>query len=402
MKSTQIPYFCWRDGRPRWVPGPKLRAAGLKGRDLKDESGAWLSKGAAIDAAEALNKQAAAFMAGHAELPAAAERRTVGALIARYKSGKRYGKIAAATRAGYDQYLGMIERWAGDQLVAHIDGDGIENFCEEVAEERGAATANALLRTIKLLLNFGVKKLEWLSRNRAVGVEFHRTDGRRVMWTPEEVEAFVACADWLGVPAQGDAVMLAVLTAQRKADLLTLPEVTIEQARIAIKQRKRGRMAFVPLTAPLIARLEDMRRRKREKWPNVAFHHELIAGNGKPYDPRGGEFGYEFRAVRAIAAGGLDLIPPLRAQRTEGAYARAPFRVQPGLNVKTFADLRDTAVTWLCAAGCTIPEIANISGHSLKTVQTLLDEHYFVRNAELATSAGVKLDAYLATKGMGR
>lgn len=48
-------YFIWRNGRPRWEPGPTLRAKGARGCDLKDESGNWLSLGAAIDAAQKLN-----------------------------------------------------------------------------------------------------------------------------------------------------------------------------------------------------------------------------------------------------------------------------------------------------------------------------------------------------------
>jgi hypothetical protein len=51
--------------RPRWEPWPAARAAGLKGRDLRDLSGAWLARGAAMDAADARSIWARAIIATH-------------------------------------------------------------------------------------------------------------------------------------------------------------------------------------------------------------------------------------------------------------------------------------------------------------------------------------------------
>jgi integrase len=60
-----------------------------------------------------------------------------------------------------------------------------------------------------------------------------------------------------------------------------------------------------------------------------------------------------------------------------------------------FHDLRGTAVTRLALAGCTVPEIAAITGHSIMTVQQILDAHYLGGRIELAESAIKKLsEAY--------
>ena len=56
-------------------------------------------------------------------------------------------------------------------------------------------------------------------------------------------------------------------------------------------------------------------------------------------------------------------------------------------------DLRDTAVTWLFHAGCTIGEICAITGHSLQTATQIL-EHYFARHPELADSAIDKVELW--------
>lgn len=48
-KRSPHPHVSWRGGRPRFTPGPELRAAGHKSRDLKHDDGRWFSFGEAID-----------------------------------------------------------------------------------------------------------------------------------------------------------------------------------------------------------------------------------------------------------------------------------------------------------------------------------------------------------------
>jgi integrase len=44
-----------------------------------------------------------------------------------------------------------------------------------------------------------------------------------------------------------------------------------------------------------------------------------------------------------------------------------------GIRGLTFHDLRGTAVLRLALASCTVPEIATITGHSIRDVQSILD-----------------------------
>ncbi len=143
-----------------------------------------------------------------------------------------------------------------------------------------------------------------------------------------------------------------------------------------------------------------MRARKRERWPNVSFAHELVDMNGQPYTPT--RLTHEHEAVRALASGLVfalqdaaeyvgrilwpDVVPPARRN--------PPFTPIASIWSKRFQDLRDTAVTDMFEAGCDIAKIATITGHSLKTVQEILDKHYFVRHAGLAIDAGKLLDAH--------
>jgi integrase len=88
----------------------------------------------------------------------------------------------------------------------------------------------------------------------------------------------------------------------------------------------------------------------------------LTTSTGRPW--KADHFRHEWRA--AIIAAGLD-----------------------GLH---FHDLRGTAVTMLHEAGCTTAEIASITGHSMRTVEVIL-EKYTARTRALAIAAMRKLEA---------
>jgi integrase len=72
------------------------------------------------------------------------------------------------------------------------------------------------------------------------------------------------------------------------------------------------------------------------------------------------------------------------------AFARAK------LDDLHFHDLRGTAVTRLALAGCTVPQIAAITGHSLRDVEEILKAHYLGGQSELADQAIAK---YVAAFG---
>jgi hypothetical protein len=57
-----------------------------------------------------------------------------------------------------------------------------------------------------------------------------------------------------------------------------------------------------------------------------------------------------------------------------------------------FHDLRGTAVTRLALSGCTVPEIAAITGHSPRDVGAILEAHNLGGRVELAEQAILKLD----------
>lgn len=66
-----------------------------------------------------------------------------------------------------------------------------------------------------------------------------------------------------------------------------------------------------------------------------------------------------------------------------------------------FHDLRGTTVTLLAEAGCTVPEIASITGHSLRTAQAILDR-YLARTDQLRSQAVGRLENKIQTDSANR
>jgi integrase len=140
-----------------------------------------------------------------------------------------------------------------------------------------------------------------------------------------------------------------------------------------LRQRKTGALVSVRALPQLVDRLDAVRERNR------------LAGRVARtivFDPRSGEpwnehtFRHRFAELRAIAAIDCASVADLR-----------------------FQDLRDTAVTWLARAECTIPEIASVTGHSLETINTVL-KHYLVLDESTNDSAMAKLHAWAEREGL--
>jgi integrase len=69
-----------------------------------------------------------------------------------------------------------------------------------------------------------------------------------------------------------------------------------------------------------------------------------------------------------------------------------------GIAGLTFNDLRGTAVTRLAMVGCTEPQIAEVTGHCLRDVNSILDAHYLHRDPALGETAITKLEMGYAKK----
>jgi integrase len=185
----------------------------------------------------------------------------------------------------------------------------------------------------------------------------YHSDRSEKIWEEQQIAAFMAVASEPMQLALVLALVLALETGQRQNDLLTLPWSAYqadEQGRlwIRLRQGKTRRRVSVPITKRLRAILDATKRSS----PVI-----LTDARGSPW-PEKRFRKYWLRACRAAGISGLH-----------------------------FHDLRGTAVTRLAEAGCSHAEIAAITGHSMRSVNEILDK-YLARTDKLAIAAIAKLE----------
>jgi integrase len=380
--QLSIPYLKLRGGRPRWEPGPHLRQAGFKGRDLKDQSGDWLADDAAIAAARILNDEVTTWRTGkqRRRTPApVAHARSCNRLWEAWQTSPKYQRLARGTRLDYAVKIKPFLAEFGEAPVAAIGKHNIYAWWQELYRDRGHAMANGIVAVVRSMLSHA-SRLGWITTNPARELGLETVAPRLVLWLPAEISALVASADSLGWPSIGDGIIIALHSGQRISDVLALPSRIFEANRIRLTQAKTAAMVDAPMTPALRSRVATMRARQTTAQAGltvVDLNRPLILSEqGEAYQRSW--FSQQFAKVRAHAA------------KTSG---------QPDILNKNVQDLRDTAVTRLALAECDLVQISAITGHSIQSIPQIL-KHYLVMQPAMADAAISKLSNWLEKEGI--
>lgn len=302
------------------------------------------------------------FAAAYKDATAAtAQRRRTGTLqdiLDAFQDSETFRQLAPRTRKDYAKILRGISNEFGDfPLAALVDRKARGDFLawrDGLAKHsrRHADYAwSVLARTFSWALDRGLALANPCERG---GKLYHGSRGDRI-WTEENEAAFMRLAPG---PLRL-AMTLALWTGQRQGDLLRLPWSAYDGQMIRLKQGKTGARVAVPVGAPLRAALDTAKKRG----PLI-----LTNSRERPWTSDGFRTSWH----KACAAAGISGV--------------------------TFHDLRGTAVLRLFLAGCTVAEIATITGHGLRDVQVILDSNYFHRDVALAQSAIAKLEIARSTR----
>jgi integrase len=253
---------------------------------------------------------------------------------------------------------------------------------------------NAILRTLRLVMNFAIHELEvpGLTRNPAEHMALYETRPREQVWSQAQIDAFLAAAS--DQPVLRRAFALLLYTVQRPSDVLTLarPMVIEKDGRtwIRLQQAKTKALVDVPCHAGLVAELARTDERKDGNPLLVA------SPRGKQWRYR--NFARAWDKVRSRAnwwlareelrlRGGL----PDRRQTAARTSAKQAVRTKM-LGDLQRRDLRRTGMIQLAVAGATTPQIAALSGHSIDRIQKILDT-YLPRRGEVALGGVEKWEA---------
>jgi hypothetical protein len=439
----------WRDGRPRWIPSPALRALGFKGRDLKDDKGRWLSRGASIDAAQALVLAAAEVRAGRAQLAAAPDaqalvqaahdRRSIGALLDAYLASREFAAIRNQIdrRSKLSRLIDVLSGYLVQPAPVPAGPRGQKRAeamdPSELARRRAARAAYDAARAetrsysidvleppsfddtpdlsraqgplydvywklregVGLNMAHGVMAdtsawLEWCVRRRAIRQNWAKLIDRQ---TPP---GRIRVGTW--------DELRALIASAEALGLYSIADAVILGVDLSWSQVDRLRLTWGQISAPDAdgqIRVKGSRQKTGRKGETP-----LLAGLGLP----------RIEAIRARQRGlyGPNVTPThvIVCELTGKAWTTDHYRHRfaevrahaaktvPSVATLRDQDLRDTAITIGKAAKLTDEEIASRSLHSLKRIRDVLDKHYVEIGQDIADAGAERLNAYLLGQGV--
>lgn len=277
---------------------------------------------------------------------------TLGGLIRAYRCSSDFTTKAPATKREYVRYLDDLKAKFGTLTFSDLENK-ITRASFKAWRDSMANTprkADYSWTVLARLLSFG-KDRGLLSVNIAQrGGRIYSVDRRERTWTEIDIAAFnsFACQE-LRL-----ALLLALWTGQRKGDLLALTWTSFDGESFRIRQSKTGRRVMIPAAKVVQAELSSVERRSPTILCNTRGQRWTVAG-----------FTTSWRKACDAA----------------------------GIRDVTFHDLRGTTVTRLALAGCSIAEIAAITGHSPKDISAILHTHYLGGQKDLARQAINRLEA---------
>lgn len=283
------------------------------------------------------------------------------ALIAAYRTSPQFLGLAPRTRKDYDRQITKIgAKFGSFPLIALKDRRARGEFLDwrDELATTSPRQADYALSVLALILAWATHRGK-IDRNPLERPgKLYKGSRRDAVWSDQDESQYMqAVPDHLKLP-----LLLAIWTGQREGDLLSLKWSQFDGSYIRLKQAKTGQKVRIPVAKALKTALETEKQRLVAAEKFKATANVLVTSRGQAW--------------------------------TEGGF-RASWnkkRKSAGIEGLTFNDLRGTAVTRLALAGCSVPEIASITGHSLKEVESVLDRHYLSRDNGLGEAAIKKLE----------
>lgn len=311
----------------------------------------------------------AQFIASFAKAEATSKSKsegTLAGLFRKFEETAKWRKLAASTKVEYKR---IFKFWEAEFGWVEMAGLAQKSFRKDVLAWHDSFSAEKP-READNRVTILARVLSWAAKDADLAANVLETFDRAYsgdrsdkIWLPEHVAAFMSVAD----ADMQLALMLALHTGQRQGDILKMAWSQYDGARINLRQGKTGRDVRVPCTKALKATLDSTEHR------GLLI---LLTKTNQAFKKR--YFAERWDAVYEAAK-----LPGV-ADEDRGVPADPSARLH-------FHDLRGTAVTMLFEAGCTVAEVASISGHSLRRAQEILDK-YLARTSKMADSAIAKLE----------
>jgi len=298
---------------------------------------------------EFLEAYQSALTAGPKGLPTPSSHsaRTIHNLISRYYSSPHFEPLAAGTKRSYRSHLEPFRQSYGHLSVAGLRTSHLEQIFLGMGGKLGKAT-NLRKRLHKL---FDVaQQLGWVDRNPVTATKLPKSkSGGFAAWSDADIDRFKE--RWPEGSRERLALLLLLLTGQRRSDVVGMGWQHVSDGRISVSQQKTSARLKIAIHPDLCEAIDAGCPRTQ-----LTF---LLTERGKPFSEAGFTAWFVERARMA------------------------------GLNDRSPHGLRKSAGRRLAEAGCSTKQIAAVLGH-----RTLSEAERYTRDADqahLADSAIARL-----------
>lgn len=360
MADPRFPYVRWRDGRPRSSHGQYQRRRGFVDEDLRHPDGRWFSMEEAAAFSDRRVKEVAQSRNDQQVAIAVTPRPhlTVAHMLADWQASDEFKMLSSSARSSYQKgvsailytpetrqqmalrrrqeaaarLLGMpvIERQReaiADVTPSSIGKPELRAFYNHLKRARGHHMAIAVISTLSAAMTWACESTLWrLRTNPRLDMVFERPEGRIVLVTVAEFQAWVAAADMLERQSVGDSLYLALFTGQRQRDRLLMRNESEAEGRHAFRQSKTGELVDIKEAPQLTARIAASRARVgaiklRLGLKDMPAELVISEADGRPYDEN--TYRHWIASTRLLAAFGLlaRMAPADGLARAERAYA---------------------------------------------------------------------------------
>lgn len=280
---------------------------------------------------------------------------TVRKLVEYYRESENYVNLKPRSIASYELMINTSlniilpnsNHILGDMEASSITKEVVQRFIRQV---RTNFSHHRALHTVKVM------KLIWTVAENAGKVsgnpwrhsQIKNLPDREVLWTQDQVDAFIATADEMGLHSMGTLALMCYTMCQRPGDVRKLCWGDIKNNVFEFKQEKTGTEVYVPLAPVLKERLSNIH--EGHAWETILTYEVT----GKPY--------------------------------TQWDYAKIARSIMRKANLPKelrIGDLRRTGTTKLANSGCTEDQIMSVTGHKSREMVSV----YVKRSRETAQDA---------------
>jgi site-specific recombinase XerD len=284
--------------------------------------------------------------------------RSIDELIETWQASSAYKDLKPRSRKHYGTYLNHIRAWDESCEPAHPDPTIItRSDVEEMLSlwDAQPTTKKHVRKTFRLVMEQAISK-GWRTDNPVAGIRLKKGKRSKVgVWEQKDVDDYVAAAEDLGLLSIARIILMEWEIGQRLTDArLFRPGAEYDATDGAFRFWQEKTDSYVTLRVSL--KLRNLLAEASREGALFLFRHEVT---GKAYTEE--RLSKVFAQVRKAAV----------ENRARSLLMRW---------------LRHSCIVQLARAGCEVPEIAAVTGHTLASVTSIL-ETYLPRDNRVAENA---------------